>query len=350
MLNQLNRVRGSGSGIGIGSQHEVEELEQMCEATYQGEMAERGVRTYIEEREACRDLLYRCEQYGEFPSDGNLHMLSLEDVDDEATTEAAIRALQSATSGGSSGTNRRPLIGMALLVFAGIMFVVVLFGGGSGSKSNGQKSAGQGTSVAGTNMLTTTLTMTGSLTETLAAASTMTALANEVAPEWGGSSIEVGTDYKQALPPVYPETLEIDGTPFRTYPSAIEGGKWEYKELEDTASWQAGSVVNWSFGIPALDPNMKVMQRLVAGAQVPQPTEGTAGGKAKLALMRMSSGAVRRFRLGAPIQVAPQQIEYFSQLKPGITIVLLGRNQGTLRWLVQGVEEDPFAAPGTATP
>ena len=65
---------------------------------------------------------------------------------------------------------------------------------------------------------------------------TQTAAAQATAV-WEGSGIVVGTDYKQKLPPMYPETLEIDKIPFRVYPSAIDNGKWEYQALAGTASW-----------------------------------------------------------------------------------------------------------------
>ena len=53
----------------------------------------------------------------------------------------------------------------------------------------------------------------------------------------------------------------------------------------------------------------------------------------------MSGGVVRRFRLGRPMQIERQQVEVFMQNQPGITMVLLGDEQGPKRWLLRGVED-----------
>ena len=45
----------------------------------------------------------------------------------------------------------------------------------------------------------------------------------------------------------------------------------------------------------------------------------------------MSGGVVRHFRLQRPVQVERQQIEVFAQNQPGITVILLGDEQGPQR-------------------
>src|SRR4029077_3209871 len=119
---------------------------------------------------------------------------------------------------------------------------------------------------------------------------------------WAGSGIVVGTDYKQKLPPLYPETLEIGGVPFRVYPSSMDGGRWGYQNVEGTASWIGGTVINWSFGLPALDNNAALFKRLgevggvkegTSGTDSTNSTNGNGRETAKEALLRMSGGVVR---------------------------------------------------------
>ena len=184
-----------------------------------------------------------------------------------------------------------------------------------------------GVSAVSATSATATALASTALTEELAVGATQTAMAQATAV-WASSGIVVGTNYKQKLPPVYPETLEIDGVPFRVYPTAMDAGRWSYQNAQGTASWIGGTVINWSFGMPALDTNMALFQRL-----------GQSRDGEKEALLRMSGGVVRHFRLQKPVQIDRQQIEVFMQNKPGLTVVLLGDEQGAKRWLIQGTED-----------
>ncbi len=64
-----------------------------------------------------------------------------------------------------------------------------------------------------------------------------------------------------------------------------------------------------------------------------------AGVGEKTAILRLSSGVVKRFKLQKPVHVGRQQIEVFAPYSPGLTVVLLGDRQGKERWLVRGREE-----------
>jgi hypothetical protein len=204
-----------------------------------------------------------------------------------------------------------------------LLFALFSMMGGGGSNSATSAAAATATAVA-------QATAANSISGTMSIEATRTAMAHST-DFWAGAGVVVGADYKQKLPPVYPETLEVDGVPFRVYPSAIGsaiGSRWEYEALEGTASWIAGTVINWSFGVPALDQNKALIKRLEQG-----------GDGEKVALVRMSGGVVRHFRLQRPTQIEQQQIEVFLQDRPGITLVLLGDEQGPRRWLVRGVED-----------
>jgi hypothetical protein len=285
-----------------------DDLDREFDDVYQRIIASKGVRTDEEELALVNELVRRAEQ-GAFPQDGSMHIISPRADVDWASDEAML-ALR------PPRTRNNTLIAGGLVIAGAVLFALFSMIGGAQGGSNGSSASATATALA-----------TPGQTGTLAIEATQTAAAQATAV-WAGSGIVVGTDYKQKLPPVYPETLEIDGVPFRIYPSAMEGGRWRYEKVEGTASWIGGTVINWSFGIPALGTNMQLFQGL-----------GQAQDGEKEALLRMSGGAVRHFRLEKPVQIDRQQIEVFIQNKPGLTLVLLGDEQGAKRWLIRGTED-----------
>ena len=288
----------------------ADELDREFDETYQTIMSGKGVRTDEEELALVSELIRRAEQ-GSYPQDGDMHIISPR-ADVNWASDAAMRAVQPAPA------RNYGLVAGGLLI--GVAVLVALFSVAGGSTSSSSTSAMSATATA---------LAASSTSGILSVSATQTAVAQATAV-WAGSGIVVGTDYKQKLPPVYPETLEIDGVPFRVYPSAMEGGKWQYQPVEGTASWIGGTLINWSFGVPDLEYNLALFKRL---------EEARVGDGDKEALVRMSGGVVRHFRLQKPIQVDRQQIEIFAQNQPGITIILLGDEQGSRRWLLRGRED-----------
>lgn len=300
-----------------------DDLDRELEEVYARIIATRGVRTDEEELVLVNELVRRAEQ-GSFPQDGAMHIISPRADIDWASDEAMLAVRPPATRSNA-------LIAGGVLIAGAVLFALFsLLGSDSGNRD---VSSASGTATA--------LAASG-VSGTLAVDATRTAVAQATAV-WAGSGIVVGTDYKQKLPALYPETLEIDGVPFRVYPSAIDGGRWAYQQVEGTASWIGGTVINWSFGLPALDPNMALFKRLEeavdASGMDREGGEGREGEGGKEALLRMSGGVVRHFRLHRPVQIERQQIEVFMQNQPGLTVVLLGDEQGVKRWLLQGVED-----------
>lgn len=297
----------------LGGRRMDDDLDREFDEVYQTIVSGKGVRTDEEELALVNGLIRRAEQ-GSFPQDGSIHIISPRADVDWASDEAmlATRPAPARNYGLAAG---------GLLIGIAVLFAFISVMGGSGDE--GHSSTASATSAAST----ATALAVSSISETLSISATQTAIARATVV-WEGSGIVVGADYKQKLPPIYPETLEIDGVPFRAYPSAIEGGRWDYQPVEGAASWIVGTVINWSFGLPALDHNRALIERLE------QARDGE-----KAAVLRMSGGAVRHFRLQRSTQVERQQIEAFMQNRPGITIALLGDEQGRKRWLIRGIED-----------
>jgi hypothetical protein len=304
----------------------ADELEREFDETYQTIMSGKGVRTDEEELALVSELIRRAEQ-GSYPEDGAMHIISPR-ADVDWASDAAMRAVQ------STPARNYGLVAGGLLI--GVAVLVALFSVAGGNKSST-------TSPISAMSMTATALAASSTSGVLSVSATQTAMSQATAV-WAGlgisgiAGIVVGTDYKQKLPPVYPETLEIDGVPFRVYPSAMDAGKWQYELVEGTASWIGGTLINWSFGVPDVKNNLALFQRL---------QEAREGDGDKEALVRLSGGVVRHFRLQKPTQVERQQIEVFAQNQPGITIILLGDEQGPRRWLLRGREDYALIGYGT---
>lgn len=278
-------------------------------------MDEQGVATDAEELAVCIALRERAEM-GEYPREGRLHIVSTRDDSDYGSDEV-ILALKAAKPAGN-----QVFIGMALL---GALLVLTWFLFFKGSSSESAIVSGPAaTQTAFARGLTTGTPGTDVEQHAIG---TQTALALTTR-EWGGPSISVGADANDYLDPVWPQTLELDGMAFRVYPSDMEGGRWEYEDLDGAASWVARSVINWSFGIPDTEAGIALFERLA---------DAEAG--EKVAILRLSSGVAKRFKLQKPRQIGQQEIEVFAPYSPGLTVALLGSRQGSLRWTVYGQED-----------
>ncbi len=306
----------------LGKRAPGDEIDREFDEVYQTIMSGKEVRTDEEELALVNELIRRAEQ-GSYPEDGAMHIISPR-VDVDWASDAAMKAVQPAPA------RNYGLVAGGLLIGVTLLFALLSVAGGSKDGSAASAMSATATAMAAS-------PISGTLSVS-AVQATQTAIAQATAL-WAGSGIVVGSDYKQKLPPVYPETLEIDGVPFRVYPSAMDGGKWEYQTVEGTASWIGGTVINWCLGVPDLDYNLALFKRL---------WEARDGDKE--ALLRMSGGVVRHFRLQKPTQVERQQIEVFAQNQPGITIILLGDEQGSKRWLLHGTVDYAQSGYGSGFP
>lgn len=282
---------------------------------YQTIVSAKGIKTDEEELDLVNQLIRRAEQ-GSYPEDGSMHIVS-PGARVDWSSDAAHRAVQPPPERSYGVVAGGILMGVALLIA-----LLSILGGGDKRNTSGDESLAVALQTA-----TALSARDTTSSRTPAPNTTQTALAQATAV-WANSVVEVGTDYKQKLPPLYPESLEIGGVPFRVYPSAISNGTWTYEPLEGTSSWIGGTIINWCFGLPALASNKAVFERLEQ-----------AGDTDRIALVRMSGGLVRRYRLQKPVQVERQQIEILVQNQPGITLVLLGDEQNARRWIIRGSKE-----------
>lgn len=309
-----------------------DEVRRELADAYREMLSSHGVKTDREELILLRDIIYKAEQ-GAFPQSGSMHVISPEvgvDWSDEATMKAVTP---------QAGAARTSLVG-GVVVAAALLFALLsmLPGAGSGSisgsisGSSGGAQASPGTADAASTPAALYATATAPAGP--AGGAEGSAGAGDLEGDWSDSGVLIGSSRKEALPPVYPETLEIAGVPYRVYASSVDRGSWSYSQAEGTVSWITGSIINWSFGMPDLERNSALFEIL------------NTQGEASEAVIRMSGGVVRTFALGAPVQVDRQQTEVFSQSSPGITLVLLGGEGGgegegkggSKRWMVRGVE------------
>lgn len=293
----------------------LDNLDREFVEAYQTIVHGKGVRTDEEEFDLVNELIRRSEQ-GAYPEDGSMHIVSPRAGVDWGS-DSAHRAVQSAPE------RNYGLLAGGLMIGVTLVIALLLLVGGNSGESRSSSTTASATATALTADAMNSISLTPSLS---APQATQTAIAQATAV-WGDFGIEVGTDYKQKLPPLYPETLEIAGLPFRVYPSAISNGTWPYQAVERSASWIGGTLINWCFGVPAVEPNIALFAKLEKAQE-----------SDRVALLRMSGGLVRRYQLQKPIQVERQQIEVFAQNQPGITIVLLGDQQGSKRWIIYGSE------------
>ncbi len=239
--------------------------------------------------------------------DGQIHYIQREQGTDFYTNAGVMG--QQTTAPRLSNTLRLALMGLAIVVAVGILLLNTVFARSGGAHSSG--------------------TPTPSLTGT---------------PEVTPTAIPVGMlRIGQAeVPPVFPVTLQIGDRAWAVAAAPVDhaGGNWQVSQAPNQANWLPGSVINWVFGLwdDAAGANTGVLRGL--------PTAATA-------VLRMSNGTARTFRLSPPRSISRLEISIFAQREPGLTVVLVGGLETAPTLVTQGTEvpADPAgAAPSAVTP
>jgi hypothetical protein len=134
------------------------------------------------------------------------------------------------------------------------------------------------------------------------------------------------------VPPVFPVTLQIGERAWAVVAAPVDhaGGNWQVTEGANQANWLPGSVINWVFGLwdDQDSANAGVLRGLPAAAE---------------AILRMSNGAARTFRLPAARAISRLEIGIFAQRTPGVTLVLVGGPATAPALVTQGTEIPPRA-------
>jgi hypothetical protein len=108
-----------------------------------------------------------------------------------------------------------------------------------------------------------------------------------------------------------PVTISIKGTAFKIVPVDAGDGRWRTTGAgPDSAEWIYGTVVNYVIGLYASDEITSLVEDLADNDPI---------------TLRMSNGADLHFRLSGRQRVPSDAVdELFRQLRPGITLVVLG--------------------------
>ena len=86
--------------------------------------------------------------------------------------------------------------------------------------------------------------------------------------------------------------------------------EWQYDNNPDVASWLSGTLVHPVLGIPYNSDNLQFLESLAGGTDF---------------ILRMNTGAELVFQFAGLQQVARDDTAIFSQLRPGIAVVLIGQ-------------------------
>lgn len=128
----------------------------------------------------------------------------------------------------------------------------------------------------------------------------------------------------------YPVLLQVypaDGRAPRVFvvqERAVQTADWNFDPNPDVASWVSGLLVRPVLGLPFSVENRELMETLAPGARF---------------ALQMNTGAVLDFTYGDTRQVARQDAAIFTQVEPGLALVLIGETdpEGALtetRWVV----------------
>ena len=128
-----------------------------------------------------------------------------------------------------------------------------------------------------------------------------------------------------------PSTIELKDKDFGVIPVEVTKGAWPYQRGKpDKAVWVFGTLVNYVIGLEANSDNTTLLQSLNEGDLIKLTTRGD-----KTLLFRYSG---RQW-------VTVDKTDVFRQLRPGLTLVLLGE-QGDQRLVVSAT----YTAEGEPTP
>lgn len=128
----------------------------------------------------------------------------------------------------------------------------------------------------------------------------------------------------------YPVLLQVypaDGSAPRVFvvqERAVQTADWQFDPNPDVASWVAGLLVRPVLGLPFSPENRELLTTLAPGARF---------------ALQMNTGAVLDFTYRDTRQVARQEATIFTQIEPGLVLVLIGETdpEGALtetRWVV----------------
>ena len=116
---------------------------------------------------------------------------------------------------------------------------------------------------------------------------------------------------------VQPESIGVDGL-------------WNPELADENAAWVVGTVVNYVFGLPDTEANRTLLESLAPGNEMTVTTRG---------------GTVHTFAFDSRSLVPSSDRSVFSQLSPGISLILLGGGEAE-RLVVRGRYEVAAADPG----
>lgn len=120
--------------------------------------------------------------------------------------------------------------------------------------------------------------------------------------------------------PVQPESIGVDGL-------------WNPQIDDANVAWVVGTVVNYVFGLPDTEANRTLLESLAPGNEMTVTTRG---------------GTVHSFAFDSRSRVPSDDRTVFSQLSPGISLILLGGDAAD-RLVVRGRYEVAAAGSGAAS-
>ena len=120
--------------------------------------------------------------------------------------------------------------------------------------------------------------------------------------------------------PVQPESIGVDGL-------------WNPELADENAAWVVGTVVNYVFGLPDIEANRALLESLAPGDEMSVTTRG---------------GTTHTFAFDSRSVVPSSDRSVFSQLSPGISLILLGGDANE-RLVVRGRYEVAAADPGSGS-
>ncbi|MBK7217413.1 MAG: DUF4352 domain-containing protein [Candidatus Promineofilum sp.] len=118
---------------------------------------------------------------------------------------------------------------------------------------------------------------------------------------------------------VQPESIGVDGL-------------WNPEISEENAAWVVGTIVNYVFGLPDTEANRALLESLAPGNEMTVTTRG---------------GTVHTFAFDSRSRVPSADRSVFSQLSPGISLILLGGDEAD-RLVVRGRYEVAAADPSAS--
>lgn len=164
-------------------------------------------------------------------------------------------------------------------------------------------------------------------TETLTPTPEISPTPTPLALEESDPVIRAGDSRRRNYYPVLLQVYPADGRAPRVFvvqERAVQTADWHFDPNPDVASWVSGLLVRPVLGLPFSPENHALMDTLAPGARF---------------ALQMNTGAVLGFTYRDTRQVARQDTAIFTQVEPGLVLVLIGETdaEGALtetRWVV----------------